>query len=499
MELKESLPIDIPITDDRLQLWEELGLSEKAREQEMEDLKNAFRTVYHDSLDKLAWRCQQTRNEIQKIQTTHQRAMKAFGVGDSEISRAITPIQPFSLLEQLEGAKKAYDGFRTACADRIQKLENLVQMASKLFDQLGVPEDARGEFSEVGEIDFSRDRMERFRKKIQELKDTLEARTKHLLTLKSSIRELLGELGSELSPENLAVFDSGIVDSETISRCEAILADLESVKRTRVAQITQFAIEITHLWDLLGVSDAERAAFLRSHSTISEKVLISCSNEVTHLCKLRDERLPELIEKQKREVEDLWSKLHIAVESRPRFCQENGQNDEDGTVVAEFLFYEAEIIRLKKMMVSLHPLLSLINDREDIISEFEAVSQMTNDATRLLSREKGSAQQLMREEKARRRHKVVLPRLEKKLYVMLKTYKHNHGADFEWDGVPYIDKLANVTPPPRLVTRKKTAPLPGETAAKCRTLPASPLRKVRFVGNENVNAQQIHSLRGGAA
>jgi hypothetical protein len=494
--MEEVLSFDIPISAKRLALWEELGLSEQARTQEIQDLTNALKKLYLDSLERLASRCEQTRNEINQIQTTHKRAMKAFGLPDSETAHAIAPIQPTGLLEQLVAAQNAYQGFRTACADRIQKLENLVYMACGLFDQLGIPVDARGEFAEVGEIDFSRDRMERFRKKIQELKDTLEARTKHMQSLKASIGELLGELGSELSAENKAMFNSKLIDSETISKSESLLADLETVKRTRVAQITQFAVEITHLWDLLGISDAERAGFLRSHSTISEKVLISCSNEVAHLCQLRDERLPELIEKQKKEVEELWSKLHIAVESRPRFCEGNGENQGNGVIVEEFLFYESEIIRLKKMIVSLHPLLSLINDREDIIKEFEAVSQMTNDATRLLSREKGSAQQLMREERARRRHKVVLPRLEKKLVVMLKTYKQQHGTDFEWDGLPYIEKLANVTPPTRLVTKKKVAQLPGETAAKCKTLPASP-RKVKFVVNENLNVQQFQSFRAG--
>jgi hypothetical protein len=372
------------------------------------------------------------------------------------------------LVRQLELAKQSYEGFRSACADRIQTLQNLARIANGLFDRLGTTQRDRGEFSEVGDVDFSRERIERFRAKIQDLKEEIDSRTKEMQSIHGQVTTLLGELGIGLSDDQQQVIGSGSLDPRTVADSRRVVESLQRAKQRRVEQIKQFAVEITHLWDLLNVDDAERGDFLRSHSTISSDVLESCSAEVVRLSRLRDERLPNLIQNQKAEAEELWNKLHIAAESRPRF--------EGGDLVAEFRFFDSEILRLKKLTVALQPLLTTIAEREEIIQEYLTVSQSTNDAQRLLSRERGSAQQLMREVRARRRYKKVLPRIEKKLIGMLKEHRTGNGTDFEWDGRPYIEKLSG----PRL-------------AEKQQTLPPSPRRPAR---PENAHPQRTMSYRG---
>jgi len=178
--------------------------------------------------------------------------------------------------------------------------------------------------------------------------------------------------------------------------------------------------------------------------------------------------LPNLIQAQKAEAEELWNRLHVVAESRPRF--------EGGGLADEFRFYESEVVRLKKLQVALHPTLTVIAEREEIVNEYEAVVQSTSNGTRLLSRERGSAQQLMKEEKARRRYKKVLPRIEKKLIALLKDHKAANGTDFEWDGRPYIEQLTESKP-----------------ADKGQTLQPSPRKCVH---NENVQQPKAMSFRG---
>ena len=64
----------------------------------------------------------------------------------------------------------------------------------------------------------------------------------------------------------------------------------------------------------------------------------------------------------------------------------------------------------------------------------------STDKSRLMSRERGYAQQLLNEEKVRKRY-FELPKFEKILYGMLIEYKNKYGTDFEWDGKPYIETL----------------------------------------------------------
>jgi hypothetical protein len=398
---REEIGFAVHATSNMQALWAELGLDEESRAAQLNELRSSFRLLYLDTLDKLALQCQETRSQIQSIQASHQQAMKAFGLSDSEIHDALQPgIQAPSLLKKLEFSKQLYETFRVLCSERIQKLENLTRIANDLFDRLGTAIPERGEFAELGDSDFSRERIDRFRAKIQELKQEVEGRTQRLQALRRDISLIREELQTPFTSAQQTVFQSDAVSSDSITALNGLLGALEIEKQRRMAQVTQFAIEITHLWDLLNVVDSDRAEFLRSHSTIGEDALQSCNAEVCRLCQLRDQRLPSLIQSQKAEAEEIWDRLHIAPESRPQFDPFH-EDQGESVLVREFHFFEAEIVRLKKLTVALHPLLSAIDEREAIVTAYQSVCQSTNSAQRLLSRERGCAQQLIREEKAR--------------------------------------------------------------------------------------------------
>jgi hypothetical protein len=487
----EDSGFELHVTSNLQALWEELGVDEGTRTSQLNELRMSFCLLYQDSVEKVAVQCQETRAEIQKVQAAHQQAMKAFGLSETEIHDALQPaLQVKSLLQQLEVSKQSHEAFRLLCADRIQKLENLTRIANGFFDRLGTPTEERSEFAEIGETDFSRERIERFRAKVQELKECVDSRTQELQTLKAQITTIRNELQTPLTHEQQSVFDSDAVSTDSITKLNTLLQTLEQEKQRRMAQVTQFAIEITHLWDLLVVQDAERAEFLRSHSTIGEDALKACKDEVARLAQLRDARLPTLIQSQKLETEELWNKLHIAPESRPRFDPRIGDAN-DSALVREFHFYEAEIVRLKKLTVALHPLLTAIGEREEIVSDYQSVCQSTNSAQRLLSRERGCAQQLMREEKARKRYKNLLPKVEKKLAQMLADYKTGHGTDFEWDGKPYVEQLTD-QPAEKSAQNVISTKAKRSAPEKGATLPPSPRKNVR---NENRGPQTL-SQRG---
>jgi hypothetical protein len=161
-----------------------------------------------------------------------------------------------------------------------------------------------------------------------------------------------------------------------------------------------------------------------------------------------------------------------------------------------FRFYEAEVLRLKKLIVSLSPLLTAVNEREGIIHEFQEVTQAANDPQRLVSRGRGLAQQLIKEEKARRRYRNVLPRLEMKLATLLQSYKTEYGVDFEWDGRPYFESLseaARASIETKPGSKPKSAK-PAKTGGEHKTLPPSP-RKEGLGQNQNFNPQHAASFR----
>jgi hypothetical protein len=483
----EELPFELHITSRMRSLWDELGVDEESRCSDLNDLKSQFRLLYLDLIDRLSVTCRDNRQEIERLRSTQRQAMKAFGLTDAEIEAGLPSVlRPGSLLLQLEMAKQSYETFRALSAERLQKFENLIRIANDLFDRLGIPREERAEFSELGDTDLSRDRIERFKSKIQALRKEIEIRTQEVESTKTQIRGLLNDLKTSLSPEKEITFESTSVDLNAFHELHSLRESLDILKQERMTQLTQYAIEITHLWDLLNVEDAHRVEFLGSHSTIGDDDLAACAAEVMRLSVLRNEQLPSLIIAQKEEIEALWDKLHIAPESRPIFQSEMG-NETQEFLVAKFTFYETEIVRLKKLMVNLQPLLSAIEEREEIIREYESVCQATTDVQRLISRERGCAHQLLREEKARRRYKGALPKLEKKLTQMLLEFKSVHGIDFEWDGMPYIEQLGEASA--AIQKSRSTAAVPLLTAV---TSVGSPRKLLR---SENSTDQTV-PLRG---
>jgi len=456
-----------------VQVWDRLGIDKSERFSRIEKLKNEISEIVTRFASAQENQLRSTMENIEKVKSIHRKAMIAFGLSENEIINSKPDIEKSPLISQLDVLTQDYESFKLICSDRIQKMEKLIIILRGLFDTLEIPHNDRGEFETLGDSDLTRERLERFKFKVAELQTEITKRKTSVDLLKKDIQILQEELEEKLTTEENNILSSDKYSTRIIEANQLMLQRLQSVKKDRVYKISQLAIEITHLWDLLKISDNERTLFLSKHSTISENVLHECREELKRLSIMRNEMLPKLIESQISEINSLWSKLHIAPESRIRIDEYEISPEES---IERFSVLEKEIVRLKKLSVDLHPLISLINQREEIVENYECVMKATSDPRRLTSRERGCAQQLMLEEKARRRYKVTLPKLEKKLAQVLKEYKNTNGNDFEWDGTPYIEKISNV-PSESIKNRAKNA-------NKSNTLPMSPRKKV--IRNENL-------------
>lgn len=479
-------------------LWNELGIPETQRTEEIKALNESFHKMYIEFVSHLSNKCEEARNEINEIHAKHKQAMKAYGISDEDIEAIFSSneykLQTNNLLNQLDIAKKLYETFKLEIHERVSKIENLIHISNELFDILNIKQKERGEFSALGETDFTRERIDRFKAKIDELTKIKNERKQKEKSLKDGINSLLKELNTTLKETmDRETMNSTLLSEEQLEKLHNLKIKFDKKKEQRVLEISEMAVTITHLWDLLKIADKERSKFLASHSTLGDDVVMSCHEEISKLSALRDQKLPELIAEQRQEVVALWDTLHIAVESRPRFSDSDAENlSESERNVQEFKFLESEIIRLKKISVECHGILDSINQREDIINDYNEVLEATADPHRLMSRGRGYAQQLMKEEKARRRYKVSLPRIEKKLYVQLVEYKAKNQIDFEWDGKPYIENLAHIEQIDIVssldgVKKKKSKKSKKQNDQKIRTLPPSP-RKLPFFHNENVPA-----------
>ena len=474
-------PIQIQINSELENLWNSLGIDPTDRNLQIQQLISEMKIIYINHIDKLKKDCINTREEIENVINRHRKAMEAFGMPENEISQTFPQIQSTNLLRQLNEVSKQYEGFKVVIADRVQKIDNLVHIAKDLFNCLEIPQKDRGEFNEIGEIDFTRERVERFKDKIEELKLLVEKRKTEITSYHQRIQTLLIQTGEGNNQFYQSILSTPSVGITTLNQLKDIEIELKNHKEQRVSELSEMAVTITHLWDILSITEKERKEFLSKYSDVGPNVIKSCKDEILRLSKLRDEKLPNLIAQQRQEVTHLWEKLHIAVESRPIFVKD--LLTESDLLFKEYQFLEQEILRLKRIEVEHHLILETINQREEIINEYQDVLNVSNDPNRLTSRERGMAQQLIKEEKARRRYKTVLPKVDKKLSQMLIDYKKKNGKDFEWDGKPYLEKIY----PTNLNINIE------DIEKKGNTLPKNP-KKVMFLKN-NENIQNTNSVR----
>ena len=471
-------PIKINISENLERLWNQLGVDARTRNDQISEIQKQCEKIYNDNIKSLEEQCKNTKAQIIQLQNKHKQAMAAYGIPEKEIYSSFKPLEDNNLLAQLAASEKEYNQFRIKITEQIQKIENFVLICKESFDALETPLKDRGEFANVGETDFTRERIERFRIKVEELHKEIAARANQINHTKQKIREILNEISdySTESIENLLKKDD--VSNSYIKALDELEKNVTKEKDTRLQQLNDLALDITNSWDTLNTPQEERDNFIRQYSDLSRRTLDACNEEIKRLKEKENEILPKLIEGKRKELANLYETLHVSLESRSHFDKESCKEDDD-ILHKEYQFLSDEIIKLKKFQDKFHPILVEIAKRETILSDYEYVCSIQNDPKRLTSRGPGMAQQLMKEEKARQRYKFTLPHVEQKLYQLLNDYFKENNKHFEWDGQPYIERLSQDN-----IAKSNSA---RDSSRKAKTLPKTKKEPLRVSQNHNPN------------
>jgi hypothetical protein len=209
---------------------------------------------------------------------------------------------------------------------------------------------------------------------------------------------LSAELALEIPNHVVNIFATNSLLHESIVHVTEYVQELQTLKDVCVDQITRMATEIIRLWCLLDVGEDARQEFLRT------------------------QKLPALIWEQDVRIEQLLSTLHVI---RPR--AERGDDFQ-----ATFDRNEEELKYLTELHRKIDPFLELIGQKEEMLLELHAAKAEPE-------------KKLDPKDKQRKgRMKALLPRLEKKLYLMLVEFREVNGHDLEWDAESYTNGLAHI-------------------------------------------------------
>lgn len=436
--IDESVLFELHITPDLIRLWKRYGLNKDERECEKQSLNNLLAQRYLEYIESIKEKCRSTEEEIESMYIKCAESMKSYGYSQDEIEETLKRDMSVSLRQQLQSAKEKYDEFCRSCQDRKDKMVYLMNELDKSFNALGIDKNERGEFAELGETDFTLERISRMQEKLHELQIEKQKRIEIVQKLKEKITSLACELSLTVEEDITTYLRKCVVTESSIQSLRECKRRLKNIREERVKSISKMAIEIYHLWDLLEVGEEERNRFLRRHSTLGIDVINSCQSEIKRLSASKEEKLQSLIDSQREELNSLWEFLHIPKKDRVVIQQMKNKNE-------EFSQIEKEILKMKEIKLEFYDILTLIHQREEILKNWNECKNASSDPNRLISRTHEGAKRLMREAQSRTDYKTTLPKLEKKLLATLIEHKNSSGKDFMWDGEPYINKLSHVS------------------------------------------------------
>lgn len=385
--------------------------------------------MYQEQLGQAMFAIQE---QIKAVSLQFEQLMTAFGVKPEDVQKALSATEAGNLKSSLAKLTDAFNAFKESKKSKLEHLQNLQSTCAALFDRLEIEE--RGEFAAVGDVDFTDARIQRFADKVKELTAAVDER---LQTMKDhqTCCEALAKKLEVPAP----TFNCDDISAMSMKQAEEYEAGLIKMTKMREDLIDQKKSEITKLWNILDVPTSERRKFTSSFKTIGASVVQSYTDEIQKLQKQRQEHLPEIVEQQKLKIKQLEEEMHLTPEQIEKV-------DTDGKDVNEaYEILDARYDAVHEMYISMKPFIELITERSQLLSEMEQLDKSQKAVERAIKKKKPVDQkQINKDEQARRRIRSLLPRLEKKLLIMLVQYQANKGHEFTWDGLPYAEQLAHI-------------------------------------------------------
>ena len=545
-------------------LWDEIGLSEEEKKEEFENMIQKIEQVRCDFIVNSYQKITDMKRETQEIRELHANQLKALGESDDVIDDVESIDILGTVKDKYDDVNRKHQDFLRTYNERLHEFQRFHEQIQSCYESMGDQyyDPERREFEEIGDEDLTVKRLMKFEKKAKQLQVDFDTHFTLFNGLKKKTESLCNDL-AESPPNDINELLYGHIYSDSV--CEQLsdyITYLTEIYDTRKKYISEMAVEIVRLWDILDVDDDTRLRFINSHSVFSQKNVQDCIEEADRLTQIRDSRIVELIEKMKKEISEICDDLGYSEEQKQNIIEkcekgidqthtevkdmsfdkdsnsesqrieeeeeegkEEGENnnenvnrelnitkpefeeniEETRNFIRIFNNYDIELCKLKKIHLVAHPIIDLINQRQEIIDEYNELVQQQKESQRIAENKKKekeieidaskpvvekdvtkspkkkgkkkqqkkpkvvirnmdatakrfnskikrdtirirppSTQERINAEKVTRRYKTILPRIEKKLLITLILFREENGEDFLWKGEPIINELRHI-------------------------------------------------------
>ncbi|XP_068244922.1 protein regulator of cytokinesis 1-like isoform X2 [Palaemon carinicauda] len=276
-------------------------------------------------------------------------------------------------------------------------------------------------------------------KHIKAMEKEKEEREKTFATLKAGLLDFLQEL--EQSPEDSFLQQILCSDEDEdvplgkadLQQLRTVHSDLEFKVRENEAKSLELRETIKHLWDLLQIPVEDQEAFLATAHKHTPSSIAKLQEELRRLKVLREQNLSLFIEKLQEELTEWWEKCCVGELDREAFTSSHPGADEETLDV-----YENEVKKWKKFHQDNIGILEMVNQFMNLYVQMWELEEKAKDPSRLFNTRGGA---LLQEEKAKKKVRNELPRVETRLIELGKEWEEREGKPFCIYGIPLEEHI----------------------------------------------------------
>lgn len=300
--------------------------------------------------------------------------------------------------------------------------------------------------SSKDDLNLSNSYLTQLETEIQRWRNELQSRISTVSMSAAQIVALWVELGTPQESIDSNIMSYYKTEPEKLGTSMADVARLTSMKESLVQEKTQREERLSKLmkdtqglWEKLMEDENYTREFQRANRGLSLQVLEAYENENSRLQEKKRQHIHVFIQDSREQLQELWAQHYFSEEETYEFTPAWADIFTEASLEA----HESEVERLQALLKERQPILSLIQQFNELQNEEKQLEASTQDASRLLQRGGGKRDptRLLREEKIRKRLAKRKPIVLHNLKEGLEAWEEQTGKPFLINGESFYDIL----------------------------------------------------------
>jgi len=457
--ITESLTAMVSETAEQLdEVWDQVGYNSEERMSQLSDLLVQFRNLCQAKLAEEQGVAETFRHTIAETKSEIVATSEALHIPVDE-NLLSSKDKKTALTDELAILEATLEGLRETAAIATADLKEMQNYLVQAHEILGLSMEE--EWKDITS-DLTVQRRDRFRRKVDELKEEMATRSSAVIQLLRDCQHLIKDLCVDTTGPNALALDRQIdgslvrnpetggytmASNRRTETCTGISANaledltdrittLNAEKRRRTVCLEEMGAKIMTLWEKLRIPEQEQMDFSESIQGLGPETIAKGEAELERLLILKSEMLGKLILEARETIVGLWDEMNATEQYKGSFGA--FRVTDDSQFNEELLeIHEGYVDYLREQLDEMKPILRIIERREVILRERKEYQELQKDSERLQQRGAALTQQLMREEKMARRIKRDLPKLTTLLEEKLQEWIEKHEQPFQLHGTDY--------------------------------------------------------------